>query len=232
MRAMEIRRATLETCAQAEGTVVVINVLRAFTTAAYAFEAGVRQIILVADVADAFALKRELPHVRLVGEQRGLPVEGFDFANSPTEFAGRDLTGAVLVQRTTAGTQGVVRSVAAERVLVTGLCNASATVRYLQQLDTSDVTLLETGVVDAQDGLEDRACADFIEALLVGTPVVSAEIVERVRRAPASRKFLDARLPVFPLADLEHAVRLDAFGFAMEVSKVSGRAHLRRVEAS
>ena len=37
---MKIHYATLESCHDATGTVVVIDVLRAFTTAAYAFAAG------------------------------------------------------------------------------------------------------------------------------------------------------------------------------------------------
>ena len=44
---MMIQRATRETCGEATGTVVVIDVLRAFTTAAYAFAAGAADITLV-----------------------------------------------------------------------------------------------------------------------------------------------------------------------------------------
>jgi 2-phosphosulfolactate phosphatase len=45
------------------------------------------------------------------GEVNGLPPEGFDFGNSPTQVMKLDLRGRALVQRTSAGTQGIVRSV-------------------------------------------------------------------------------------------------------------------------
>ena len=41
---MIVQRATLQNCHTAAGTVVVIDVLRAFTTAAYAFDAGAEDI--------------------------------------------------------------------------------------------------------------------------------------------------------------------------------------------
>ncbi|MGB9800251.1 MAG: 2-phosphosulfolactate phosphatase, partial [Thermanaerothrix sp.] len=44
------QRANLETCAQAADIVVVIDVLRAFSTAAYAFAAGADRILLVSTV--------------------------------------------------------------------------------------------------------------------------------------------------------------------------------------
>ncbi len=44
---MEIHYATLETCSAATDTVVVIDVIRAFTTAAFAFAAGVRDVVPV-----------------------------------------------------------------------------------------------------------------------------------------------------------------------------------------
>ena len=54
---MMIQRATLETCGEATGTVVVIDVLRAFTTAAYAFATGAADITLVGEIEEAFTLR-------------------------------------------------------------------------------------------------------------------------------------------------------------------------------
>ena len=55
------------------------------------------------------------------GEVGGLRPEGFDFGNSPTYINDADLSGLTMIHRTSAGTQGVVRSqgdvVAGERLL-------------------------------------------------------------------------------------------------------------------
>jgi 2-phosphosulfolactate phosphatase len=45
---------------EATGVVVVIDVMRAFTTAAYAFAAGIREIELVATVEEALATPQSL----------------------------------------------------------------------------------------------------------------------------------------------------------------------------
>lgn len=42
------------------------------------------------------------------GEVRGRPPEQFAFGNSPFEIDGVDFTGKTIIQRTSAGTQGVV----------------------------------------------------------------------------------------------------------------------------
>ena len=66
---------------------VVIDVLRAFTTAAYAFAAGARRIWLVETVEEALAVKAARPGTLAMGENRGRWVEGFDFSNSPVGVA-------------------------------------------------------------------------------------------------------------------------------------------------
>src|SRR4026209_1487807 len=94
--------------ADVEGAVVVVDVIRAFTTAAYAFGGGARHIYLVDSVTEALVMKGADPDVLVMGEDRGRRPLEFDFSNSPVEVAAADLHGRVLVQRTSAGTRGVV----------------------------------------------------------------------------------------------------------------------------
>ena len=90
------------------GPVVVVDVIRAFTTAAYAFGAGAEAIYLVAGVDEALQFAAARPGVLAMGENHGRRPEGFDFPNSPAMVSRADLRGRTLVQRTSAGTQGVV----------------------------------------------------------------------------------------------------------------------------
>ena len=86
---MKIIRATLATCHAAAGLAVAIDVLRAFTTAAYLFDAGVREIFLVSGVDEAFKLREAMPDCLISGEVNGIKVPGFDLGNSPTEILTR-----------------------------------------------------------------------------------------------------------------------------------------------
>ena len=110
-----------------DGAIVAIDVLRAFTTAAYAFGAGADAIHLVGTVDEARQLKADHPSWLAMGEDHGRRVDGFDFSNSPVEVAAHDLTGRTIVQRTSAGTQGVVAAQAATRLWCASLVCASAT---------------------------------------------------------------------------------------------------------
>ena len=103
--------------------------IRAFTTAAYAFGVGATAIYLVATVEQALAFKAAHPDVLAMGEDRGRRPEGFDFPNSPAAVSRADLDGRTLVQRTSAGTQGVVAAVDATRLWAASLVCASATAR-------------------------------------------------------------------------------------------------------
>lgn len=91
--------------AEIRGAVVAVDVIRAFTTAAYAFAAGAREIFLVDSVDQALALKREHPRMVAMGEDHGRRPDGFDLSNSPVAVASADLVGRSMVQRTSAGTR-------------------------------------------------------------------------------------------------------------------------------
>lgn len=217
-RPMEFRRSSLETCGEVTDTVVVIDVLRAFSTAAYALAAGADSVAIISTVEEAFALKKRWPDILLMGEVDRLPIEGFDFGNSPTPFETLDLTGRRMAQRTTAGTQGIVRSRKARHLLAASFCCAGATAEYLRRLGPEVVTFLPTGRENGSgQSDEDVACADYLEALLRGEQPDGEPYLRRVRTSRAGRRFADPALPEFPVEDLERCVELDRFDFAMVV---------------
>src|SRR5262249_31988464 len=105
---MLIRRHRLLSGARAaRGVAVVIDVFRAFSTAAYAFDRGATEVVLVGPVEDAFALRRRWPDALIMGEVDGRRVEGFDFGNSTSVIARAKLHGRRLIQRTMSGHQGL-----------------------------------------------------------------------------------------------------------------------------
>lgn len=228
---MIFSRATLDNCAVATGTVVVIDVLRAFSTAAYAFAAGVSEILLVREVEEAEALRLQYPEARITGEVGGRHVPGFDFGNSPSELMGVDLTGSRLIQRTSAGTQGVVLSSAAEHLLAASLVCASATAAYIRGLAPEQVTFVITGQRDtsAWGADEDAACADYLEALLKGEDPAQEPFLDRVRNSPTGLLFADPEAYHLPLLDLEYCLQINRFDFAMPVRRENGLVKLARV---
>jgi 2-phosphosulfolactate phosphatase len=74
---MKFKKESLQTCSQATGLVVVIDVIRAFTTAAFTFAEGAKAIKLVSTVEEALFLRNQNPNTLVMGEVKGLPPDGF-----------------------------------------------------------------------------------------------------------------------------------------------------------
>ncbi len=229
---------TLENCAAVGGMVVVIDVLRAFSTAAYAFSAGAADILLVGEVEQARELHRRFPDTRTMGEVNGLPIPGFDFSNSPSELIGKDLSGLHLIQRTSAGTQGVMRSQGASVLLAASLVCGRATADWIAANRPQVVSFIITGARPAEAlpgwpasaGDEDLACADYLRSLLEGGTADPAEAARRVHQSPTGRVFADPQRPEFPAADLDLCTAVDRFDFAMQVTRRDGLLVLRPVK--
>ena len=215
---------------EARGTLVVIDVLRAFTTAACAFARGAREIELVGGVEEAFARRAEDPRTLLVGEVDGRKVEGFDFGNSPPALFAAELAQRRLVLRSTAGTQGVVGGVNAKTILLGSLVVARATVELARTLG-DDVTLLAMGSPSGH-GEEDEACADLLEARLCGREPDLEDVRRRVRESRAGQKALDPAVDWISPGDLEYASAIDRFAFAMRVERSGGRLLARAVASA
>ena len=172
-------------------------------------------------------LKTKIVNSLVCGEEGGLPPEGFDFGNSPTQTKELDLTGKVIVQRTGAGTQGIVRSVKAETMLAASLVVTKATAIYIQRLNPESVTFVITGQYAQGHGDEDVACAEYMELLIKGEQPDPTPYIGRVFRSRDAVKHLDPGIPEFPRTDLDHCTNIDAFDFAMLVTKENGHHVMR-----
>jgi len=221
---MKILRATLDNCAGATGVAVAIDVIRAFTTAAFGLAAGAERILLCGTVAEALALREHFPGSLVMGEVGGLQPPGFDFGNSPAALTGLDLSGRTLIQRTSAGTQGPVRAARAAAVFGASFVVAGATAHVLRAaaLQLEEVTLIATGVRPEDNGDEDVALADYLQGLLRGDSPDPAPYLDRARRSAAAQKFYDPAQLDFPAADMDCCLALDRFNFALRVTREEG----------
>ena len=229
MTKLKFRCCNLEDCHTASGVVLVIDVLRAFSTAAYAFSRGAREILLVSGVEEALSLKSQVPNARVMGEVGGLPPEGFDFGNSPTHILEEDLSGITLIQRTGAGTQGAVRSRGAEVMLASSFVVADATVRYVSTLGMDEVTFVITGASHSS-GDEDFACAEYLEALMKGHQPDTQPFIRRVFDSRDALQHLDPAQTGFPLSDLDYCTQFNQFDFAMPITRHDGKLIMRCVQ--
>lgn len=223
---MKFQYTDLEDCQTAKGVVLLIDVLRAFSTAAYAFWRGAQEILLVSGVEEALRMKAQIPNAKVIGEVGGLPPQGFDFGNSPTYIRVEDLSGLTLIQRTGAGTQGAVRSQNAEVMLASSFVVADATIRFVQKLESDQVTFVITGRHGSR-GDEDLACAEYLEELFRGHRPDPKPFVQRVFDSRDALQHLDPLEPAFPLSDLDYCTEIDQFNFAMPITRENGKLVMR-----
>jgi 2-phosphosulfolactate phosphatase len=209
-------------------TVVVIDVLRSFTTAAVVLARGAQAIYPVERIATATELLGELENTVSIGAVGGGdPVPGFDFGNSPSQLMSADLAGKNLVMTTAAGVRGLQRFRRARQLYAASLVCARATAEAIRATDAEDVCFVITGEWVDRDGDEDIACADYIEALLRGEMVAPEEFSERVRKSDFGQRFMAGTWPNLPLADLDIAAQADLFAFAMPVLSEGDRLVIR-----
>lgn len=211
------------------GPIVVVDVLRAFTTAAYAFAGGAEAIYVVEGVAEALALADELSDALVMGEEHGRRPPGFDLSNSPVEVAHTDVEGRVLVQRTSAGTQGVVAARNADRLFVASLVCASATAAAVTDCGLGAPTYVITGrFPDLPDGGEDDLLtAQLIERARTGLPLDTEATGRAVATSPEAARTLAVGEGHVHADDIAYATAVDRFDFAMEVDRVDDLLRLR-----
>lgn len=215
----------------ARGIAVVIDVFRAFTVAPHAFDAGAARVLPAGEVEEALELGRRIPGAVLAGERNARRLPGFDAGNSPTEIRALDLRGKVLVHTTHAGTQGLVNARDADEVLTGAFVNLSAVGRYLAARAPRRVSLVRMGHEARERCAEDDLYAECLRRVLQGEPAPLGEVRDRLRDAPAARKFFDPACDWAPLADFDYCTEVDRFDFVLRLERTpGGPVELARIE--
>ncbi|MBP2708567.1 2-phosphosulfolactate phosphatase [Microbispora sp. RL4-1S] len=208
---MDTRFLAIAELAEAPSTAVVVDVMRAFTVAAWAFAQGAEKIVLAGSLEEALTLKAR--HPDWVALKDGPPAAGFDIVNSPGLLRSVDLGGRTVVQKTTAGTVGALAVKDAWLVLCASFVVAEATALVLRERECGSVTFVITGDDGRAD--EDLACAQYIAQRSTGSGADAAEFLRRAGESRAAAELAEGVRQGAHPDDVALCLDLDRFPFAM-----------------
>ncbi len=144
--------------------VIVVDVIRATTTAVTFLESGAKELYLTSSLESARTFAA--PEVVLAGEENGLMPAGFDYGNSPREAAQAAVGEKTVVMSTTNGTMAAhLAARTAKHVVLASLYNAHAAARLANELATEEVAILCAGS-NGKVGLDDTYTAGVLAEFL------------------------------------------------------------------
>lgn len=142
---------------------IAIDVLRATTTIAAAFDAGAEAVQVFSDLDKLLSESERWPVQSRIraGERGGQKVEGFDLGNSPLDHSREQTEGKRLFMSTTNGTRCLQRIQEVPLVLTAALTTRQAVVDYLLTNQPKTIWLVGSGW-EGEYSLEDTVCAGAI----------------------------------------------------------------------
>jgi len=182
---------------------IIVDVLRASSSIVTILDRGAARVLPAPNVDSARDLRARFPDHILCGEQAGLPPEGFDHGNSPSEFSRLDFTSKSLILATSNGTR-VLAAVAesAADVLIGGTLNRTAVARAALEI-ASQRQLDVTVVCSAAHGGSTFVLEDALGAAAIADASATAD--PSLELSDAARFARDAFLQ--STADMPAAVR-------------------------
>ncbi len=226
---MEIKiESLLEGAQRARGTVVIVDVFRAFTTAAVAFSRGAARIVMVPEPPEALALREKGLGELCVGEVDGKRPAGFDFNNSPYEMTQTSLAGKTIILSTRAGTAGVAAAANASAIYACSLVVAKATADAIREDAPLLVTIVAMGWNARVRTDEDELCAMYLRNLLQGREPNVDALRKLALAGGEATKFHDPAQPHFHPEDCEIALDINRFDFAIRIAREDNLLVARR----
>jgi 2-phosphosulfolactate phosphatase len=158
-----------------------------------------------------------------MGEVGGWTPAGFDFGNSPFELLQAEVVGKTIIQRTSAGTQGIVAAKHAERLYAGSLVTAEGTARVILAHAPPQTTLVAMGNNAVVRADEDELCAIHLRNLLERRPSNRQAIREVILAGGEIAHFHDPARPYLHPDDLEIALDIGRYDFAIRITEEDGR---------
>ncbi|TDO86147.1 2-phosphosulfolactate phosphatase [Halanaerobium saccharolyticum] len=221
----------LEGAAKAEGLTVIIDVFRAYTTAAYLFASQAEKIFIVSKVKTARKLQQELDNPVLVGERRGIKVEGFDYNNSPYFISQSSFAGREVVLSTSAGTRGIIAAENADQIITGSFVNLRAAAEFIKARKPGLVSLVAMGNNGVTEADEDNLYAQELMKLLNGKTTLSeAETKSRLRSPAGDRFFREETQSEMPKEDFEYCLKINKFDFVIKALKIDTDIYQLKME--
>lgn len=207
----------LKNAYKAKGLTVVIDVLRAFTTACFIISNDASKIIAIADLKLAYKLKQQHPNWLLIGERMGVKQAGFNFGNSPLEIKNVSFKNKTVILTTSLGTQAINLVSRASEIITGAFVNAQAVINYIKKKHPQHLSLVCTDAEFKDD--EDIMLAKYIQGQLKNNPLDFNQIKKHLQNHPQLKQFFVHPLsPTYP-QDFRLALELDRFDFVLKAEK-------------
>jgi len=209
--------------------IIVIDVLRAFTTACYVINNNPKDYIIVSDLDSAYTLKKENPDYILIGERDGYNIPGFDYGNSPEEIKNVDFSNKTIIHTTTLGTKGIINALKHTKDVITGsFVNAKAVIGYIKKENPKYVYLFCTD--GRQNDNEDLMFAKYIRGYFENKPLDINTIRENLIKHESGTNYLINLRTKYSKRDFFLALELDKFNFVLKAYLSEDKLiHIRRV---
>jgi 2-phosphosulfolactate phosphatase len=201
-----------------ESTAVVIDVVRATTSIVEALANGAGGVYPTESTEEAVRLAQSLGRedTILVGERKGVKVEGFDLGNSPAEFTAEAVGGKKLVMSTTNGTRALSAVSEASRLLVGAFTNLGAVAGALAD---DDLIMIVCAGRNGDFAIDDALCAGHLIRRIADDAASPLELNDASRAAVVlakswkpSRAFFKATEAGQEISDIGFASDLDVCG--------------------
>ena len=219
---------------KAKGLTVIVDVFRAYTTAAYLFDRQADKIFIVSKIETAKKLKKVLDDPILIGERKGIKIADFDYNNSPYFISQHDFSGKEIVLSISAGTKGIIKAADADEIITGSFINIAAAARYIKNKNADIISIVAMGNNGITEADEDDLYVQELNKLLEDKEILSQnEIKNRLRTPAGDRFFVESTQTQMPKEDFEYCLKINKFNFVIKaVKKAEDIYQLKKEEVS